>query len=1504
MPQDWFDQNQPGEDWFDKNKPQPKPKEPVHSTATISSSSKVGSFLKRANYESQQADNPLAIILRKIGGDVSEALAPRNLSGPQPESKVSPGYLRSFLAGSAEAAGELGANLTSPQNIALNLSGYGAIKKGSEGAKAVSRVLSTPILAEGAANALGPDRTPTERGMGIAQAAGGLAGMYFPHAAAPVRIEPQIKPRLLPSGAYHVSPEGVAGVPIDQVTRTSMRERLGGTNPESPIQAAAPDVINVKPTKVEETVKPVEAPIKPNFELPRFSQEFKPDDLFKGSEGKGLGKESFESQWQTAIEEAKAVGLDYTKYDNLDQLQWDITRKAAIETVRTGKNPIAKPNVTFEFAREGTKTKLGANPEILGKILASGYKGNMPQVVTKELLQNAIDAVRHKGPLADVKVTFNEGSNYTRYQNLQEQAKKGELRDWQKETLAQFKKNPPKRVEPYIEVADNGNGLTREQIDTVYTDLGESGKRDDTTAVGGFGIAKASYLIGSERVEVSSVARDADGKLYEHSFSATPDEILHGFEVKTKPVPEGTPTGTKTRVFFKDTDDFYSARKFAGSVGRYSTGRPGVLTIDRLDEGSRPFGEAVKHEKATIPGEPINLSDENADVELLVPEGTSYGDRSGVDIKLLNNGMYQGEMHFGGWNTMPNVPEEVILNVKAKVPEGHANYPFTMTREDIKGPVQEAVAKYVDENIIKPGVAAKTRYVKELYDNIENRLGVHYYDAGKKFTPEEFDYIVTRPQMLTLGKAIDKITREVVEIASPEMANRLDKVGIFFDQGENSLTHGIWIPDPGTEKASILINPLGTITGLDFKVRTPFEAATAIHHTIMHEVNHFRTGPHNEEFTSNLSKLYEAYGKQGFFTELNAKQQIYRQLTGGGEGYLPEVQDILRVYQESRRRPGAADDPLYRTGIKSADNQRTGEKKVRGNIKRDPEAATPAVGKLIEALRVAIPLRQEQNAIYAATRGERFREFLKVNKSGRAGAEESLSKLSGEMEKVVQSPIQLDENDTTLLFDSIKYSPLITPGEKARGYVALMKLIDGGPVVQPNEIAILDRVYGNQLGSQIQEMYGGIGGVGIKLGKTANTMKTLMSSLDVSAPFRQGAGKITRKEFWNAYASMFKFFGSEQAFRASEDAIIAHPNYILSREHGLYMASEDLAGREEQFLESYISDAAKLLAKKWPNASLGEKIIASPLKGVVEGVRASERAYTGFLNKLRFDTFNSMIDNLTKAGYTPDQVASAVAREINISTGRGNLPVGVFKLGKRGPDSGRNSNLLNVALFSPRLIASRLTVLNPKYYIDTPSYMRMEALRTLFGIAGTVVIANGIGSLLGGDPTLDPRSSDFGKIRFGKTRLDPGAGFLQYIILAARLLSNETKTSANRTYDMSKGAWNSPNRYSLILGSSQQPGFIESKGSPAATLVTSWLRGKNFAGQPLDLPAEVKNRFVPIILQDLSDLYKDDPTWIPELSTLALGGLAASGMGVQTYEDRKKKMQLKPPSMGGFNLQP
>jgi hypothetical protein len=114
-------------------------------------------------------------------------------------------------------------------------------------------------------------------------------------------------------------------------------------------------------------------------------------------------------------------------------------------------------------------------------------------------------------------------------------------------------------------------------------------------------------------------------------------------------------------------------------------------------------------------------------------------------------------------------------------------------------------------------------------------------------------------------------------------------------------------------------------------------------------------------------------------------------------------------------------------------------------------------------------------------------------------------------------------------------------------------------------------------------------------------------------------------------------------------------------------------------------------------SNLAEKI---PLIGGL--VRGSERGYVGFLNKFRADMFDDIVKNNPEVAQNAKFTKDA-ADLINNMTGRGKLP---SKL--EGA-----SSLANSVFFSPKLIMSRINLLNPVYYARLEPTVRKEAIKSL-----------------------------------------------------------------------------------------------------------------------------------------------------------------------------------------------
>lgn len=397
-----------------------------------------------------------------------------------------------------------------------------------------------------------------------------------------------------------------------------------------------------------------------------------------------------------------------------------------------------------------------------------------------------------------------------------------------------------------------------------------------------------------------------------------------------------------------------------------------------------------------------------------------------------------------------------------------------------------------------------------------------------------------------------------------------------------------------------------------------------------------------------------------------------------------------------------------------------------------------------------------------------------------------------------------------------------------------------------------------------------------------NLPRTLMASMDLSAPLRQGIVLIGTKEYWKAFVHMFRLLGSEAAYEGMMDEIMTRKSYPAMKKAGLSLTSIDghsFDAREEQFMSNW-----------------GEKI---PVVGTL--VRVSERAFVGFLNKLRADTFDSLMTSYEKAGMDlkadNGKLLYDTASFINAATGRGPLNLGFGSLDPSKKYDGGTATammetaapLLNGLFFSPRLMASRLSLLNPVYYARLSPPARKFAIRSMasFGTAALTVMylmSMAFGDDEDFDIEVDPRSSDFGKLRFGTKRYDILGGFGQYGVLAARIATRETKSTSGEIKNIEGG-------FGQDTALDVTERFFENKASPVASFFLDVLRGSDPVGGevkmvPEELSTEelgknpVLSRMVPLFLQDAYEMMKEDGFFA--------GALAAApaffGVGVQNFD--------------------
>ena len=521
--------------------------------------------------------------------------------------------------------------------------------------------------------------------------------------------------------------------------------------------------------------------------------------------------------------------------------------------------------------------------------------------------------------------------------------------------------------------------------------------------------------------------------------------------------------------------------------------------------------------------------------------------------------------------------------------------------------------------------------------------------------------------------------------------------------------------------------------------------------------------------------------------------------------------------------------------------------------------APDAVTKIISAIKEAKPIRKVQEQIYSKERAARLGKAMAVGKKieGEKAFYAQLGKLKGELTKVEFESIRskVGQKDIDALFDIVNKSTDVMGFQNITAKTGLAKLLGvrGGRVPTEGELVLLRKIFPAEFTKALMKkrpLLKRMTEAGLQL---ANIPRSIMASFDLSAPFRQGLflGPSHPKRFAQSFIKMFRLFGSEKALAGLQESIAQKPTYELMKKSGLMLTKmgETLALREEAFMSQW-----------------AEKI---PLVGRV--VKASGRAHLGFLNKFRVDVFEDLVLKAERLGLDPKNnmdLTKAIARFANAGTGRGSL--GGLE---------RSAVVLNTFFFSPRLMASRLTLLNPVYYVKQTPFVRKEALKSLFLLAGAAGTTLGLAKAGGAKVGLDPRSADFLKIKIKDTRIDILGGFQQYMRAAGQLISGKyVSSTTGKVVTLGEG-YRPLTRLEILYRQ------IESKEAPAFSFITALMKGQDIKGKKISIPKEVGKRFIPMALSDIYEIAKENPELLP------VSWLGMFGVGLQTYKGRPPKLK-------------
>lgn len=410
---------------------------------------------------------------------------------------------------------------------------------------------------------------------------------------------------------------------------------------------------------------------------------------------------------------------------------------------------------------------------------------------------------------------------------------------------------------------------------------------------------------------------------------------------------------------------------------------------------------------------------------------------------------------------------------------------------------------------------------------------------------------------------------------------------------------------------------------------------------------------------------------------------------------------------------------------------------------------------------------------------------------------------------------------------------------------AFQKVLNG-QLPTKSEIALLTKMWGKEMGETVLTKR--------SLGRKAwenfvaatNFPRSVLSSYDLSAPLRQGIVLATGhpKEFVNSFYWMSKAFVSEGAAEAVETQIKNGRNYKEFSDAGLFLAGRggkeavDITLREEAFMS------------KWAH--------------IIPGIKQSERAYVTFLNKLRYDTMENVVQGWRRGGGTEtwrsrglagkipgvkahesfgsEQDIRELALFLNRATGRGGL----------GPLEG-SAPILNAVFFSPRLQAGRLAM--PLSLVSKSRAVRQQTARDLALFIGTGIGILSLVKMSGqADVETDPRSTDFGRIKFKDSgqRLDFWGGYQPIVRFASQLIAG--RKSLN-TGDLKTLTWDERGEATWR--------FIRSKFGPPAAATHDILSGESIIGEEVSLHGasgvkQLKERLVPLFVQDMWEAIEEE----------------------------------------------
>lgn len=420
-----------------------------------------------------------------------------------------------------------------------------------------------------------------------------------------------------------------------------------------------------------------------------------------------------------------------------------------------------------------------------------------------------------------------------------------------------------------------------------------------------------------------------------------------------------------------------------------------------------------------------------------------------------------------------------------------------------------------------------------------------------------------------------------------------------------------------------------------------------------------------------------------------------------------------------------------------------------------------------------------------------------------------------------------------------------------------------------------------------------------------------------SAAFRQGLPFIGTKYWKSAFGRAAKAYKSQEAFNQVQTSIEIDPLYQPQFDPSKVNAKMELS----------IGERLGLKFLKPGEIGGAEGVTRGPITSKLWYTSASDRSFAAFTNHLRAWTFKRLLKdagiwNEATKQITNEPLAREIADFVNTASGRGKLEFGYGMKKGQKYNLEQSARTLTDAFFSPRLMFSRMKMMNPATYLQADPFVRKQYTNAMIRTIGSWWLMASLaewGGKLSGIKVIvskDPNNADFGKIKIGNTRIDPGGGFQQFLVMTHRLMPNIGKHRPAGTpvaaIDLAIGLLSSGGgtTTSSVTGNKSILGrgykaetrgdilerFIVSKAHPSAKLIYDAAHASE--KYPVYLGDRLLQMALPMMVPDVIEALQNDPEMAPAIF------LASNlGMGSQTYEGgRVEKPAIMPKALQKYDI--